>query len=202
MPTEVALLNWEAIGAVAGVVALLGAAAGALLTRKRRIEDQAPRIVFSDVLLAPPGRHPRSAYAYALVVRLTNTGPGPAHHLIWQFTDEDDEWSAEVVHRDVLLPSASTEDWSGIRAATDQTVDPTHDEAQSFYQRCRARADCWDSQGKVYAFSPAGGGRVRSKTTSAELRQALARFPSRGEKERSLGLGDDGAEENKRPASG
>lgn len=185
--------DWGMVGAIATIVALgvtvLGGAVKGFLSRRRAIAAQEPRIEFSDIHFARPGQHSRHAYRYAFGVRVSNTGSGPARHLVWGFADEREEWFAEMVHRDVLGPLETTEDWSGLRGE-DQSTDPDETEALAFYDRCLVFAECWDSRDKHYVFFPFGGGRAKDGHGGHfKLRQTIA-VPSRGEIRRSLGGGE------------
>src|SRR4051794_1706033 len=131
--------DWGMIGAIAGVVAVVVSVVGGAINwyrgRRRDRAAQAPPVEFSDVYLAGPGQHPRTAYAYAFAVELTNTGGGPARHVTWGYLDEQGEWFAEFVHRPALAPGERTQDWSGIRGE-EQGDNPSHEEALAFHERC------------------------------------------------------------------
>jgi hypothetical protein len=193
-------VDWTALGAIIAAVALAGSAIGALLHRRSVRRAQEPRIVFSDLYFAGPSEHPRDrVYSYAIGVRLTNVGGGPALHLHWSYLDENGRTTklyAEHIHRAALVPHDSTYDWSGIRGRH-QEDEPTEVEARTFYERCIAFADCWDSRGDFYLFSPRGGGRTHDPYGGPDaLREFLSEFPSRGDIRRSLGQGRRGTPED------
>jgi hypothetical protein len=186
-------VDWTAIGTIIAGLTLVGSGIGAFLHHRAARRAQEPKIVFGDLHFAGPGEHSRDGYRYAIGVRLTNVGGGPALHVIWGYLDEEHETRklyAEMVTRAALVPGESTDDWAGIRGER-QDDEPTEADARAFYNRCLVFAECWDSRGEHYVFFPFGGGRASDPHGGpVALREHLSQFPSRGEMMRSLGMGE------------
>ncbi len=180
---------WLAV-IVPTALVLLGWGGNAVYRRRAARAAARPCMVFGPVSLLGPGETTRTAYRFALGFRLANDGPGAALHLVTFAADPKDEVYAEVMTRPRIDVGGELYVELGLRLE-DQQDDPTLEQAEAMLHRCVCFASCWDRHGDTYTFFPLGGGRSPLPwKTPREMYENAGSNPSRGERRRSLGIGD------------